>query len=190
MNLAHRPAFLDEACAGDDDLRHEVESLLRGTPFGRIASSSQAPWRWLARDLADGMPRATAGQRLGAYQLVESLGAGGMGEVWRALDPGLRRHVAIKILPFAVLADPDRLRRFEQEAQAAADAESSERASVYAIGEHDGFPYLVTELLEGMTLRQKLRCRRPCRRPRRSSMRTNWFRASRPRTTKASSIAI
>jgi eukaryotic-like serine/threonine-protein kinase len=100
--------------------------------------------------------RATAGQRLGTYQLVEPLGAGGMGEVWRAFDPGLRRHVAIKILPPQYSQDPDRLRRFEQEAQAAGMLNHPNVLTVYAIGQQDGCPYLVTELLEGMTLRQKL----------------------------------
>ena len=154
-DLAARPAFLAEACAGDEALRHEVESLLDAhRSEGRFLESGAM--KMAARDLAAGMPRATAGQRLGAYQLVELLGAGGMGEVWRALDPGLRRHVAIKILPSQFSADPDRLRRFEQEAQAAGRLNHPNVLSVYAIGEHEGFPYLVTELLEGMTLRQAL----------------------------------
>ena len=101
-------------------------------------------------------PRATAGQRLGAYELIELIGSGGMGDVWRALDPGLRRHVAIKILPPQYVLDPDRLRRFEQEAHAVGRLNHPNVLSVFAVGEQDGRPYLVTELLEGMTLRQKL----------------------------------
>ena len=101
-------------------------------------------------------PRAAAGQRLGSYELIAPIGAGGMGEVWRALDPGLRRHVAIKILPSQYSQDPDRLRRFEQEAQAAGMLNHPNVLTVYAIGRQDDTPYLVTELLDGVSLRQKL----------------------------------
>src|SRR5262245_62724874 len=103
-----------------------------------------------------GAPRVTAGQRLGSYTLIEPIGAGSMGEVWRALDSGLRRHVAIKILSSEYSRDPDRLRRFEQEAQAAGMLNHPNVLAVYAIGRHDDAPYLVTELLDGVTLRQRL----------------------------------
>ena len=153
--ISARPAFLDEACASDDALRREVESLLQAHhPSDRFLESGALGL--VARELAMQTPRATKGQHLGTYQLVEPLGAGGMGEVWRALDPALRRHVAIKILPSQYLQDPDRLRRFEQEAQAAGMLNHPNVLTVYAVGQQDGFPYLVTELLEGMTLRQKL----------------------------------
>ena len=96
--ISARPAFLDEACASDDALRREVESLLQAHhPSDRFLESGALGL--VARELAMQTPRATKGQHLGTYQLVEPLGAGGMGEVWRALDPALRRHVAIKILP-------------------------------------------------------------------------------------------
>ena len=130
-----RSTFLDDVCAGDAQLRAQVESLL----------SAAVP-----------APRATAGQRLGPYELVALIGAGGMGEVWRALDPGLRRHVAIKILPPQYSQDPDRLRRFEHEAQAAGVLNHPNVLSVYGIGRHGDTPYLVTELLDGATLRQRL----------------------------------
>ena len=154
-DVAARSAFLAEACAGDDDLRREVESLLeaRGSQDRFLESGAL---NVVARELARHSPRATAGQCLGAYELVELLGAGGMGEVWRALDPGLRRYVAIKILPSQSSMDPDRLRRFEQEAQAAGRLNHPNVLSVYAIGRHEASPFLVTELLEGVTLRQKL----------------------------------
>jgi serine/threonine protein kinase len=96
------------------------------------------------------------GERLGDYELIALIGAGGMGEVWRAHDPGLRRHVAIKILPPQYSQDPDRLRRFEQEARAAGMLNHPNVLSVYAIGRQDGRPYVVTELLDGITLRQRL----------------------------------
>jgi serine/threonine protein kinase len=102
------------------------------------------------------MTRFSPGQRLGVYELIAPIGRGGMGEVWRALDPALRRHVAIKVLPQEYSRDPDRLRRFTQEAQAAGMLNHPNVLAIYAIGEQDESPYLVTELLEGQTLRERL----------------------------------
>ena len=101
-------------------------------------------------------PDPSGGQRLGPYELIEPIGAGGMGEVWRALDAALGRHVAIKILSPQYSRDPDRLRRFEQEARAAGMLNHPNVLAVYAVGKHEDSPYLVTELLEGGTLRQRL----------------------------------
>ena len=84
-----------------------------------------------------------------------------MGEVWRALDPALGRHVAIKILSSQYSRDPDRLRRFEQEARAAGMLNHPNVLAIYAVGKQEDSPYLVTELLEGGTLRQRLDERRP-----------------------------
>src|SRR6185503_10647917 len=84
------------------------------------------------------------------------IGAGGMGEVYRARDPRLTREVAIKVLPATFSQDPDRLKRFEQEAQAAGALNHPNITAVYDFGEHDGAPYIVTELLEGETLRSRL----------------------------------
>jgi hypothetical protein len=98
----------------------------------------------------------TAGSRLGPYEILSPLGAGGMGEVYRAKDPRLGRDVAIKVLPASFSADPDRLRRFEQEARAAGVLNHPNITAVYDIGTHDGAPYVVQELLEGETLRGKL----------------------------------
>jgi eukaryotic-like serine/threonine-protein kinase len=100
--------------------------------------------------------RATAGQRFASFELIAPLGAGAMGEVWRALDHELRRHVAIKILPALYSQDPDRLRRFEQEARAAGMLNHPNVLTVYTIGRHNETPYVVTELLDGVTLRQRL----------------------------------
>jgi eukaryotic-like serine/threonine-protein kinase len=99
----------------------------------------------------------SAGTKLDGYQIVGLLGAGGMGEVYRARDSALRRDVAIKVLPTFVSRDPDRLRRFEQEAQAAAALNHPNILAVHRFGEFDGAPYLVSELLEGSTLREVLR---------------------------------
>ena len=88
----------------------------------------------------------SAGTRLGPYEIVSPLGAGGMGEVYRARDPRLGRDVAIKVLPTAFSADPDRLRRFEQEARAAAALNHPNILAVYDIGTHNQAPYIVSEL--------------------------------------------
>ena len=101
------------------------------------------------------MPLAS-GDRLGPYEIVSPLGAGGMGEVYRARDPRLGRDVALKILPRDVAADAERLRRFEQEAQALAALTHPHILAVYDVGTDNGTPYLVTELLDGETLRAKL----------------------------------
>ena len=97
-----------------------------------------------------------AGSRLGPYEVIAPLGAGGMGEVYRARDPRLGREVAIKVLPASFSADADRLRRFEQEARAAGLLNHPNITAVYDIGSVDGAPYVVSELLEGETLRSVL----------------------------------
>jgi hypothetical protein len=97
-----------------------------------------------------------AGTKLGPYEILSPLGAGGMGEVYRAKDPRLGREVAIKVLPASYSADPDRLRRFEQEAKAAGVLSHPNITIVYDIGQHEGAPYVVQELLEGETLRAEL----------------------------------
>lgn len=98
----------------------------------------------------------TTGTRLGPYEITSPIGAGGMGEVYRALDTRLQREVAIKVLPLAYSADVDRLRRFEQEARAAAALNHPNILAVHDVGTHDGAPYLVSELLDGQTLRDRL----------------------------------
>src|SRR6266478_8576728 len=95
--------------------------------------------------------------RLGPYEILAPLGAGGMGEVYRARDPSLKRDVAIKVLPAYWSRDPDRLRRFELEAQAAAAMNHPNIVSIFHVGEHAGAPFIVTELLHGETLRDRLR---------------------------------
>jgi eukaryotic-like serine/threonine-protein kinase len=97
-----------------------------------------------------------AGSKLGPYEVLGQLGAGGMGEVYRARDPRLGREVAIKVLPPSFSSDADRLRRFEQEAKAAGVLNHPNITAVYDIGQHEGAPYVVQELLEGETLRAVL----------------------------------
>jgi eukaryotic-like serine/threonine-protein kinase len=97
------------------------------------------------------------GTKLGQYEIIGPLGAGSMGEVYRARDTRLNRDVAIKVLPKLVSAEPDRLQRFEIEAKAAAALSHPNILAVFQMGTHDGAPYLVTELLEGKTLGESLR---------------------------------
>src|SRR5580658_1195726 len=99
----------------------------------------------------------TSGARLGPYEIVSPLGAGGMGEVYRARDSRRKREVAIKVLPQAFSLDADRLRRFEQEALATAALNHPNILAVFDIGTNEGSPYVVSELLEGETLRDRLR---------------------------------
>src|SRR5258706_1583016 len=94
--------------------------------------------------------------RLGPYEILATLGAGGMGEVYRARDTRLGRDVAIKVLPAFFAAVPERLRRFELEARTTGMLNHPNILAVYDIGTHEGSPYLVTELLEGETLRHML----------------------------------
>ncbi len=96
------------------------------------------------------------GTRLGPYEVLSPLGAGGMGEVYRAKDPRLGRDVAVKVLPSSFSSDPDRMRRFEQEARAAGLLNHPNITTVYDIGTSNGSPYVVQELLEGETLRSEL----------------------------------
>ncbi len=95
--------------------------------------------------------------RLGPYEIIALLGAGGMGEVYRARDARLQRDVAIKVLPTDFASDPDRLRRFEQEARAVAALNHPNILSIFDVGAFEGAPYLVCELLEGETLRARLK---------------------------------
>ena len=98
--------------------------------------------------------------KLGRYEIRAKIGAGGMGEVFRARDEKLSRDVAIKVLPADLSANGERLNRFEQEAQAAGALNHPNILAVYDVGTHDGAPYVVSELLEGETLRELLDQRR------------------------------
>jgi eukaryotic-like serine/threonine-protein kinase len=97
-----------------------------------------------------------AGAWLGPYEILSPIGAGGMGEVYRARDTRLGREVAIKVLPSSFSADADRLSRFEQEARAASQLNHPNIVTVHDFGTHGGSPYVVQELLEGQTLRERL----------------------------------
>ncbi|HSB35396.1 MAG TPA: serine/threonine-protein kinase, partial [Thermoanaerobaculia bacterium] len=96
------------------------------------------------------------GTKLGPYEILSPLGAGGMGEVYRAIDDRLKREVAIKVLSRFGSHDPERLRRFEQEARAASALSHPNILTIFDVGETEGSPFVVSELLEGETLRERL----------------------------------
>jgi eukaryotic-like serine/threonine-protein kinase len=98
----------------------------------------------------------TPGTKLGPYEIIAAVGAGGMGEVYRAHDTRLDRDVAVKVLPSTFASDADRMRRFEQEARSVAALNHSNIVGVFDIGTHDGSPYVVYELLQGETLRERM----------------------------------
>ena len=142
-----RSAFLDGACLSDPSLRQEVEALLASSDDARSSFLQSCPLR----------VTITPGTKLGDYEVKSLLGSGGMGEVYRARDSRLGRDVAIKVLPSFLSVDSDRLRRFEQEARAAAALNHPNILAVFQMGTYQGAPYLVSELLEGETLREQLK---------------------------------
>ncbi len=104
----------------------------------------------------------SAGTRLGPYEVVGALGAGGMGEVYRARDTRLRREVAVKVLPESFASDVDRLLRFEQEARAVGALSHPNILAVHDIGAQNGIHYIVTELLDGERPRAGVGAREGC----------------------------
>ena len=159
-----RPAFLAKACASDPDLLKEVESPL--------AAHEHAGSTFL-EEPAVPVVALRPGAKLGTYAIVKMVGAGGMGEVYRARDTVLGRELAIKILPPIFSRDADRLHRFEQEARAAAAPNHPNILSIHQLGTHAGAPYLVSEFLEGETLRSRLE-RGGFPRAQQSITRCNW----------------
>ena len=150
-----RAVFLREACGVDEALRREVESLLvyadraqafMATPAVHVAAV--APAERVASRLA--------GMRLGPYEVGALLGAGGMGEVYRARDTKLGRDVAIKILPDAFATDTDRRARFEREARLLAALNHPNIGAIYGFEDREGVHALVLELVEGETLAARL----------------------------------
>jgi serine/threonine protein kinase len=150
-----RDAFLDAACSEDQALRQEVESLL--------GHNSQAEG-WIDQRAVDVAAQALAstpseswvGRQVHRYDVSSLLGRGGMGEVYRARDKRLQRDVALKVLPIVYSTDPERMRRFEQEARTAGRLNHPNILTVYDVGVIAGAPYIVTELLEGEELREQL----------------------------------
>jgi Tol biopolymer transport system component len=154
-DASDRPAFLATACAGDQALRAEVEGLLEHaqtaegflvTPIGALAADA----------LVASLSASLVGRHVGPYEILSRLGAGGMGEVYRARDTQLGRDVAIKVLPPVFTADPERLTRFEREARLLAALNHPHIGAIYGVEPIDGGRALVLELVEGETLAERL----------------------------------
>src|SRR5215831_3087586 len=156
-----REEFLRDACCGDLTLEQEVRSLLAahhhaGSFLENPVFKADERIVGLNEEVQEST-RSLVGQAISHYRILRKLGAGGMGEVYRAHDSVLKRDVAIKILSPYVAQDGDRLRRFEQEAQAAAALSHPNILAIHEFGNVEGVPYLVSELLEGQSLRELLR---------------------------------
>jgi len=159
-----RPDFLAGACGSDDELRREVESLLlaRRHADGFIAGKvAGVVAEMAARQQFMPLVGSLVGRSIGHYQALSLIGAGGMGEVYLAEDTRLGRKVALKLLPAAFTQDQDRVRRFKQEARAASSLNHPNILTIHEIGEastaEGGAHYIVSEFVEGQTLRAMLR---------------------------------
>jgi serine/threonine protein kinase/Tol biopolymer transport system component len=153
LPASERPAYLSGACAGNEVVRQEVESLLASEERAKSFLESPAVVR------SDGTAhpgQLIEGRRLGAYQVQALLGAGGMGEVYRARDTKLQRDVAVKFLPHAFTSDPERLSRFEGEALVLAALNHPNIGAIYGFEEAHGLRFLVLELVDGQTLAEAL----------------------------------
>jgi serine/threonine-protein kinase len=154
---AERDAFLAEACGADDELRHEVESLLgfhdRAENFIETPPSDIAA-DWLAEE-------SRAGQTIGHYRLIRRIGRGGMGEVYLARDTRLGRPAALKLLHSSLTRDAARVRRFRQEARAASALNHPNILTIYEVGQADstagGAQFIAAEFVDGQTLRELCR---------------------------------
>jgi len=146
---AEREGYLDQACAGDAELRAAVNALL--AEQAGLGSFLDRP-AWAAEP-----PCLAAGSRLGPYEIVAPIGAGGMGEVYKARDTRLDRTVAIKVLAPEISDDPARRARFEVEAKTIAGLSHAHICALYDVGTHDGSLFLVMEHLDGETLAARLR---------------------------------
>ena len=147
---AARSTYVADACAHDAEVRQQVERLLAA--HDRAPTSRAPP----ALTMIDVPPDALVGQLVSIYRIEELLGRGGMGEVYKAHDAKLNRSVALKLLPINLAHDTERLRRFRAEALALSSLNHPHILVVHDVGDHDGRPFIVTEYVEGLTLRQHL----------------------------------
>src|SRR5437667_5064205 len=149
-------AFLDTACEGDESLRREVETLLASDQrAGRFIEKSAVglATKVIQNQQADSL----VGRTIGHYKISESIGTGGMGEVYLATDITAGRKAALKLLPLRFTGDAERLKRFKQEAHAVVGLNHPNILTVYEIGEDHSTHYIASELIEGETLRQRLK---------------------------------
>ena len=156
LDQSQRATFLREACSGDEELRLELESLLASDAQANDFIESPA-FELAAQTMADAGPPSLVGRQLGAYRILAPLGAGGMGEVYKAKDTRLNRIAAIKVLPRHLSKRADLRQRFEREARALASLSHPHICPIHDIGKEDGIDFLVMEYLEGETLAQRLK---------------------------------
>ena len=150
-----RAAYLDQACDGDLSLRRRVEELLRShEETGNLVDTPA--YQAVAEMLIDGV-ELKAGSTVAHYRILSLLGEGGMGKVYLAEDTKLHRKVSLKFLSTNFAQDQERMRRFEQEARAISALNHPNILTIHEISESDGHRFIVTELIEGQTLRQRLR---------------------------------
>jgi serine/threonine-protein kinase len=157
LEANERSVFLDQECAGDNELRREVESLLESDD--ETDSFMESPAVEDAADsLAGDEQKLEAGQKIGRYEIVSLAGEGGMGEVYLAHDSRLGRKVALKLLPSYLSNDKGRLRRFEQEARSASALSHPNVCMIHEVGEmaDESRPYIAMEFVDGITLRERL----------------------------------
>jgi len=159
QEAADRSKFISSACADDLELRREVESLIKAHEQAGSFIAEPA-LRSAAKLLAKDQKSSLIGTTLAHYRIESILGAGGMGEVYLALDVRLNRKVALKLLPATFLNYANQLGRFEQEARAASALNHPNIITIHEIGEVDGRHFIVTEFLDGETLREHMTKRR------------------------------
>jgi serine/threonine protein kinase/Tol biopolymer transport system component len=147
---AERDAFLAAACVKDQELRARVERMLVADARDSVAVDKGASS--VARLLIPDESESFSGRLFAHYRLEREIGAGGMGRVYLARDTRLNRPVALKLLPQAFSENPERVRRFQQEARAVSALNHPNIITIHEIGETDGLRYIVTELVEGETL--------------------------------------
>ncbi|HSE38992.1 MAG TPA: protein kinase, partial [Blastocatellia bacterium] len=154
-----RAAFLDAACASDPTLRSEVDSLISSNDQAGDSIEAMAGDA-AAQMLADARGSSFIGRNIGPYKIITEIGRGGMGNVFLAEDPRLNRRIALKLLPEEFAQNRDRLRRFQREARAVSALNHPNILTIHEVGQIDSLNFIVSEFIEGGTLRNRIRSQR------------------------------